>query len=212
MIQMISKHSANTVRFKFNSKEHSMDLFCKFLNVFSKVNIYQVSSLYRIEIAKFRDVFITRYFKDGNSSLDKLNVVFLSDLGEVKIREYSSSVAPSIPASLHPFDNKNSILRECSFLVFNEEHNIIAWTLLEKIKHNEVGVLTTYVTAPYRATLLGLALWHRLYTRFFEVSPLKNLKWISFYFDINDSQNVKLYQLLFREAEQVNYYCADYML
>jgi len=212
MERMLAGGSFDTMRFKFNSKEHSADLFSKFLAETLGVSPYQISSLYRIEVGKLRDIFINRYFADGSSPLDGFNVVFLSDLSEAKIKEYSSSIDASIPASLHPFDSKSSIIRECSLLVFNEEQEIIAWTLPERIRHNEVGVMTTYVAAPYRTSLLGLALWHRLYLRSLELSSLRGVKWVSFYFDVNDSQNVKLYRLLFGQEEQAHYFCADYLL
>lgn len=212
MEQMLAEYSFDTMRFKFNSKEHSTDLFCKFLAVVLGVIPYQISSLYRMEVGKLRDIFIKRYFEDDSSPLDGFNVVFLSDLSEMEIKEYSSSIDASIPASLHPFDTKSSIIRECSLLVLTEEQEIIAWTLPERIRHNEVGIMTTYVAAPYRTALLGLALWHRLYSRFLELSQYKHIKWASFYFDVNDSQNVKLYRLLFGQEEQAHYFCADHIL
>lgn len=203
--------SANRMRLKFNSREHSLKPYNKFLNEKLKIEPYQTSSLYRISLKDFHDIFILRYFHKNSSPLDEHNIIFLSNLEESQIKKKFKLIDNFAPASLHPFNNTDNILKDCSFLVINKKQEIIAWTVLEKIKYDEVGVKATYVIPPYRTTLLGLALWNRLYLRAFETGLAKEIKWISFHFDSHDNRNSKLYQLLFGKYERVNYYNADYV-
>jgi GNAT superfamily N-acetyltransferase len=160
---------------------------------------------------RFEKNFILRFYDMENIvNNNRINLLFFNELSEEKKKQVKKQSEKMLSNGLLPFNALDSMIKDLSIFAFINE-TLIAWSVAELIKYNEISIRNTFVDSEFRSSGLGMYLWYRIFCKASENRDFDSIKRISFDFQKDDNRINKLYTLLFGKflEQSVDYYISE---
>jgi hypothetical protein len=194
---------------KYNSLNHSVER-CN--NFFTKTGFTQAKYTYttfRLKRSKFlNSVIPEKYNSIIQKHLKNIEIRWGNSLDNRELQIIDCQSKNILSGGLLPLNSTENMIKDLSVFVFLNE-NLIAWSVVDLRKHNEVSIRATFIVEQYRKYRLGLFLWNSMFYRMKENRVYDFIRWISFDFDKEDERNNRLYSLLF---DKIADFKADYYI
>ena len=102
-----------------------------------------------------------------------LQYKFYVQLTEYDIKHIYHYAETRVPDFSNPVANDSMIDKELSIFVYDKKKQIMAWTIVEALRPNELSFTLSYVTPEQRMTALGLKMEYLIFKQMQEIGCKK---------------------------------------
>ena len=199
---------------KYNDTENDLEKCNRFFIRNNWETVKYTHTRFCFKKENFGKNFISRFYDPENTILNgEITCLFCNELSEKMRNRAKEQSEKMFSNGLLPFSDLDLMNKRLSVFAFLND-NLIAWSVANLLKHNEISIRSTFVVNKYRNSGLGMYLWYLIFCKTNENQDFNLIKWISFDFQKDDDRLRKLYTLLFgRILEQsTDYYISEKIL
>ncbi|MDR1370002.1 MAG: GNAT family N-acetyltransferase [Dysgonamonadaceae bacterium] len=215
LLKFAEKHSISTLSRRISAKYNDAENDIERCNRFFYKNNWAVGKYIHTKFCfkkeSFKKDYISRFFDIDNVVISNdINFMFFSELSEEKKKQIKIQSEKMLSNGLLPFNNLDLMIKDLSLFGFANQ-DLIAWSVVDYIKHNEASIRNTFVINRFRNSGLGMYIWYLIFRKANENHNFDSIKRISFDFQKDDNKLNKLYTLLFGKIleQRTEYYISE---
>ncbi|MDR3218229.1 MAG: GNAT family N-acetyltransferase [Dysgonamonadaceae bacterium] len=209
----VSIHSKKIIA-TYNDAENDIERCSRFFHKNNWTIGRYTHTRVRLKKEGFEKNFISKFFSTENSVFNnEIRFLFYTELSEEKKNHIKEQSEQMLSNGLLPFNALDLMIKDLSIFAFFNQ-TLIAWSVADFVKYNEVSIRNTFVINEFRNSGLGMYLWYLIFCKASENRDFDSITQISFDFQKDDNRLNRLYMLLFGKIleKSIDYYISEKMI